>query len=59
MTTNGNCMGRGDYDYNNYAPPYPESEAVAALSDSEPFVPLSLGPRYAVSPPRPIRPLYR
>ena len=29
-TANGRFMGRGEFDYKNYAPPHPKSEAVAA-----------------------------
>ena len=38
-------MGRGDDEYDDYAPPYPESEAEAALSNSDPLEILRLGRR--------------
>ena len=50
MTTKGNCMERVNNDYANYAPPHPDSEAAAALYDSEPATPFTFGPRYAGSP---------
>ena len=31
----GALHGQGSNDYNNYAPPHPDYEAVVALSDSE------------------------
>ena len=45
-------MGRVDNDYDNYALPHPDSEAVAVSSDSEPVIMFAVGPRYAGSPPR-------
>ena len=48
----GELHGKGLNDYNNYAPPHPESEAAAALSNSEPSIPFTFGLRYAGSPPR-------
>ena len=50
-TTKGHYMVRGDNDYNDYAPPHPESEAAAVLSDSKPEIPFVFGPRYAGLPP--------
>ena len=48
----GHCAGRGDGDYDDYAPPKPESEAAAASSDSKLVIPFMFGTRYAGSPPR-------
>ena len=31
----GNCTGKGENDYGDYAPPNPDSEAAVASSDSE------------------------
>ena len=53
MTTNRKCTGRGDNDYNDYAPPHPESEAAAASYDSYLAIPFASGSRYAGSPPIP------
>ena len=50
-TTKGNCMVRGNNDYGDYASSHPESEAAAALSDLEPEIPFTFGPRYAGTPP--------
>ena len=43
------CTGRGNNDYDEYALPHPDSEAVAASSDLEPEIPFVFGPRYAGS----------
>ena len=40
-------MGRGEYDYADYAPHHPESEAATELYDSDPEIPFRFGPRYA------------
>ena len=45
--TKGYCTGRGGNDYDCYSPPNPEYEAEASLSDSEPEIPFTFGPRYA------------
>ena len=49
--TKGNCMGRGDDDYDDYAPPHLDSEEVAASSDLEPAIPFMFRPRYVYAPP--------
>ena len=51
-TTDGNCTGRGDNDYGDYAPPHLEYESAVALYDSEPTILFAFGPRYAGSPPK-------
>ena len=50
MTTKGHCMERVNDDYANYAPPHPDSEAAAALYNSEPAIPFAFEPRYEGSP---------
>ena len=50
-TTKAHCMVRGDDDYNEYAPPHPESEASAVWYNSGTEIPFAFGPRYAGSPP--------
>ena len=42
-TTKGRHTGRGDDDNDDYAPPHPELEASAALSNSEPAIPFIFG----------------
>ena len=48
--TKGNCAGRGEDDYDNYSPTYPESEAAAVSSDLELPLMFVFGLRYAGSP---------
>ena len=48
-TANGRCIGKGDYDYNKYAPPHPKSEAVAASSNSDLVIPFAFGYEEAVA----------
>ena len=43
-------MGRGNDDYDEYAPPHPDSEAVAASSDLEPVILFAFRPRYSFLP---------
>ena len=50
--TKGHCTGRDEDDYDNYALPYPESEAEAASSNSKLEIPFVFGPSYSGLPPR-------
>ena len=51
-TIKGYCTGRVEDDYDNYAPPHPESEAAIASSDSKLVISFVFGLRYAGSPLR-------
>ena len=48
ITKKGLHTGRGDNDDDYYAPPHLESEAAAALSDSDPVIPFMFGYKEAM-----------
>ena len=48
----GELHVRDNDDYNNYAPPHPDSEAAAALYESEQEIPFVFRLRYAGLPLR-------
>ena len=50
-TIEGYCTVRFDDDYEDYAPPHPDSDAVATASDLELVILFAFGPRYVRSPP--------
>ena len=48
-TTKGRRTGRGDDEYDDYAPPHPESESAVASSDLEPAIMFTFKGKEAVS----------